>query len=72
MKDNSDIKAVMAELGKNAKFAAANLATASAERKEQALLAAADAVWARRAEIIAANAKDMEYGREKGLSPAIG
>ena len=71
MKDNSDIKAVMAELGKNAKFAAANLATASAERKEQALLAAADAVWARRAEIIAANAKDMEYGREKGLSPAM-
>ncbi|MEL0435439.1 glutamate-5-semialdehyde dehydrogenase [Phycobacter sp. K97] len=71
MKDNSDIKAIMAELGKNAKFAAAKLATASAERKEKALLAAADAVWARRAEIIAANAKDMDFGREKGLSPAM-
>lgn len=71
MKDNSDIKAIMAELGKNAKFAAAKLATASAECKEKALLAAADAVWARRAEIIAANAKDMDYGREKGLSPAM-
>ncbi len=71
MKDSSDIKAVMAELGKNAKLAAANLATASAECKEKALLAAADAVWAQRAEIIAANAKDMEFGREKGLSPAM-
>jgi glutamate-5-semialdehyde dehydrogenase len=71
MKDNSDIKAVMAKLGKNAKLAAANLAMASAERKEKALLAAADAVWARREEIIAANAKDMEFGREKGLSPAM-
>ena len=71
MKDNSDIKAVMAKLGKNAKLAAANLAMASAERKEKALLAAADAVWARRKEIIAANAKDMEFGREKGLSLAM-
>jgi glutamate-5-semialdehyde dehydrogenase len=71
MKDNSDIKAVMAKLGKNAKLAAANLAVVSAERKEKALLAAADAVWARREEIIAANAKDMEFGREKGLSPAM-
>ncbi|MBE1294875.1 glutamate-5-semialdehyde dehydrogenase [Phycobacter azelaicus] len=71
MKDNSDIKAVMARLGKNAKLAAANLAVASAECKEKALLAAADAVWARREEIIAANAKDMEFGREKGLSPAM-
>ena len=61
----------MAELGKNAKLAAAELATASAERKEKALLAAADAVWAQRAEIIAANARDMDYGRDKGLSPAM-
>jgi glutamate-5-semialdehyde dehydrogenase len=61
----------MAKLGKNAKLAAANLAVVSAERKEKALLAAADAVWARREEIIAANAKDMEFGREKGLSPAM-
>ncbi|MDE4132228.1 glutamate-5-semialdehyde dehydrogenase [Phaeobacter sp. QD34_3] len=71
MKDNTDIQALMAELGKNAKLAAAELATASAERKEKALLAAADAVWAQRAEIIAANARDMDYGRDKGLSPAM-
>ena len=28
-------------------------------------------VWARRGEIIAANGRDMEHGREKGLSPAM-
>jgi len=32
---------------------------------------AADAVWAQRENIIAANAKDMDYGREKGLSAAM-
>ncbi|MEY8839870.1 glutamate-5-semialdehyde dehydrogenase, partial [Cribrihabitans sp. XS_ASV171] len=35
------------------------------------LLAAADSVWAQRAEILAANARDMEFGREKDLSPAM-
>ena len=35
------------------------------------MTAAADAVWARRDEIIAANAKDMAFGREKGLSAAM-
>ena len=71
MKDNENIPAVMAELGKRAKQAAQILATASAERKTSALTAAADAVWRRRAEIIAANAKDLEFGRGKGLSDAM-
>jgi len=34
-------------------------------------MAAADAVWDRRAQIIAENARDLEYGREKGLSDAM-
>ena len=71
MKDTDDIQALMAELGKNARKAAEKLATASAERKEKALLAAADAVWQQRDQIIAANEKDMEFGRSKGLSPAM-
>ena len=71
MKDNENIPAVMAELGKRAKQAAQILATASAERKTSALIAAADAVWRRRVEIIAANAKDLEFGRGKGLSDAM-
>ena len=43
----------------------------SAALKEAALLAAADAVWARRDEIMAANALDMAFGRDKGLSAAM-
>ena len=66
-----DVSAVMAELGRNAKAAAAELAFASSADKTQALNAAADAVWARREDIISANAKDMEFGRDKGLSAAM-
>ncbi|WP_170424904.1 glutamate-5-semialdehyde dehydrogenase [Ruegeria arenilitoris] len=71
MKDFDNIPALMADLGKRAKAASADLAFASAERKHAALIAAADAVWANRAQIIEANKKDLEFGREKGLSPAM-
>ncbi|MCE8532393.1 glutamate-5-semialdehyde dehydrogenase [Ruegeria pomeroyi] len=71
MKDIADISATMTELGKRARAAAAQLAFASAEAKRAALISAADAVWARRGEIIAANARDLEFGRDKGLSPAM-
>ncbi|WP_170790934.1 glutamate-5-semialdehyde dehydrogenase [Ruegeria lacuscaerulensis] len=71
MKDFDSIPALMADLGARAKAAAAELAFASAERKHAALIAAAEAVWARRAEIIEANKKDLEFGRDKGLSPAM-
>jgi glutamate-5-semialdehyde dehydrogenase len=67
----SDIQQMMAEIGNNARKAAQDLAFASAERKHAALIGAADAVWARRAEIVAANEKDMQFGRDKGLSPAM-
>lgn len=71
MKDFDSIPTLMADLGKRAKAASADLAFANAERKHAALIAAADAVWANRAEIIEANKKDLEFGREKGLSPAM-
>ncbi len=72
MKDLPDtIPALMADIGARAKAASAELAFAPAEAKATALEAAADAVWARRAEIIEANGRDMEYGREKGLSDAM-
>ena len=67
----SDIQTMMQELGRNAKAAAAQLATASSESKEAALLFAADQIWATRADIIEANAKDLDYGRDKGLSDAM-
>ncbi len=71
MKDFDTIPALMADLGQRAKAASADLAFATAERKHAALIAAADAVWANRAAIIEANQKDLEFGREKGLSPAM-
>jgi glutamate-5-semialdehyde dehydrogenase len=71
MKDATDIHEIMREIGRKAKAAAADLAFADPAAKAEALAAAADAVWAHRAEIISANEKDMAYGREKGLSPAM-
>lgn len=68
---SDDIKTMMADIGTRAKTASQELAFATAERKHAALIGAADAVWKRRAEIIDANAKDMEFGRDKGLSPAM-
>jgi len=64
MKDIDNIPALMADIGRRAKAAAAELGFASAERKHAALISAAEGVWANRASILAANAKDLEYGRE--------
>ena len=71
MKDLENIPAMMAEIGAGAKAASAALAVADAAIKTYALEAAAEAVWTRRAEIIAANDKDMAYGRDNGLSDAM-
>ena len=72
MKDlPENIPALMAEMGAAARAAAADLATASAERKHAALIGAADALWARRTGVIDANAEDMAYGEAKGLSQAM-
>lgn len=71
MTQDQDIAIMMADIGTRAKAAAAKLATASAERKHAALISAADAVWSAREEIYAANAQDMEFGTQKGLTPAM-
>ena len=71
MKDLTDIPALMADIGARAKAASAALAFAEPDAKQAALEYAADAVWARRAEVLEANAKDMIYGRDKGLSDAM-
>ncbi|MBB5723837.1 glutamate-5-semialdehyde dehydrogenase [Loktanella ponticola] len=67
----TEIKEMMHEIGANARAAAAILAATPSEAKQKALEAAADAVWAQRAHIIAENAKDMAFGANKGLSPAM-
>jgi glutamate-5-semialdehyde dehydrogenase len=66
-----DIPAMMTEIGDRARAAAAELAFASPEAKRTALEAAADAIITDESEILAANALDMEFGREKGLSKAM-
>ncbi len=71
MKDFDNIPSLMAELGNRAKAASRDLAYAAAERKHAALIAAAEAVWESRLQIIEANKKDLEFGRNKGLSPAM-
>jgi len=62
---------LMAQIGRAARDAAAELAFAGPERKYAALIGAAEAVWADRATILAANAKDVDYGVAKGLSAAM-
>jgi glutamate-5-semialdehyde dehydrogenase len=71
MTDETDIAVLMAEIGTRARAAAADLAVASAACKARALEAAADAVWECRGDILAANALDLAYGRDKGLSEAM-
>ena len=72
MKDqDTDIPALMATIGANAKAAAAEMAFASPEAKAKALTVAADAIWVGRENILSANALDMELGRSKVLSAAM-
>jgi glutamate-5-semialdehyde dehydrogenase len=66
-----DIRAAMRAIGAAARGAARALADASAETKNRALLAAARLLRERAGEILAANARDLEAGRAKGLTPAI-
>lgn len=67
----ANAEALITRMGEAARAAAAELAFASAERKHAALIAAADGVTAREDEILAANAEDLAYAAEKGLSPAM-
>ena len=66
-----DVSELMRGIGAAARAAAAELAFAPPEAKRAALLAAAEAVAAGVPEILAANAKDMAFGADKGLSAAM-
>ena len=73
MKDltQSTADALIATLGQQAREAASILAQATAERKHAALVGAAEAILAAETEILDANAQDMQFATEKGLSPAM-
>ena len=61
----------VAEICRAAKAASRALAQIDTRVKDAALLAVADALEARSAEILAANARDLEAGHESGLSAAL-
>jgi glutamate-5-semialdehyde dehydrogenase len=65
--EKNDIPALMLDLGRAAKAAAAKLATASSEAKNTALLEAAKSLRTQAGEIMQANTLDMTAGEQKGL-----
>ena len=67
----AEVRAAMRAIGAEARAAARKLANAPAEKKNQALAAAARALCARSAEILAANARDLADAEAKGLGAAL-
>jgi len=71
MDDIQKIPALMHTIGKQAKEAAKHLAQASTQAKNTALMSAATALRDHTAVILEANAKDVVFGKNKGLSVAM-
>lgn len=71
MLDDASIPALIDDMGARARAAARVLATAGSERKYAALISAAHAVERDAQTIIDANAEDLVFADEKGLSPAM-
>lgn len=61
----------MKTTGVQARQASVAIGRASTETKNQALLAIGEAIMARRSELMAANEKDLEAGRQSGLSEPL-
>ena len=66
-----DIAAYMADIGQQARRAAAQVARSTTATRNRALLATAEVLDASRKELAMANAKDLEKGRENGLDAAM-
>lgn len=67
----TDIDALMAEIGRNARAAARPLAIATAAAKNRALEAMAAEIFANRDAILAANAIDLANARESGVAASF-
>jgi glutamate-5-semialdehyde dehydrogenase len=70
-KQQSEIDGVMQSLGAAAKDAARRLSFAPTDAKNAALRHAAAAIRARKADLMAANALDLDAARERGLTKAM-
>ncbi len=66
-----DIKQYMQQLGRQAREASRLLARTPTAPKDHALLATADALLERQAELLAENKKDIDAGAAKGLGAAL-
>jgi glutamate-5-semialdehyde dehydrogenase len=71
MKDSDDIHALMATIGARAQAAAADLAFAAPRRSGRPSTPQPTPSSPRAISIVAANARDMDFGRDKGLAPAM-
>ena len=71
MTDMVQARQLIDALGAAAREAAVVLAQTPAGPKRMALLSAADAITARTPDILVANARDLDFAREKGLSDAM-
>ncbi len=65
------LKKMMLDMGKAAQVAARNLANATTEQKNKALIAAARILRDNKAQILSANAGDMRTARARGLTGAM-
>src|SRR3954466_12581124 len=66
-----DLAGAMAEIGRRARQASAQLALAPAESKTAALKAAAAAIRSRANEILSANAEDLAEAKQAGIGSAL-
>lgn len=71
MNNENDIKNLMEQIGKQAKAASETLALCSSEEKNAALASSAKAIRSAKDDIIAANNKDMDIARGRGLKGAM-
>lgn len=71
MTDELNAQDLIETMGARARDAAAELAFAPSESKAKALMVAADLLVQRCDAILAANAKDLEYGAQKGLRASM-
>jgi glutamate-5-semialdehyde dehydrogenase len=69
--DVEDVEALVTDMGRGARAAAATLAAAPTAIKAEALERAAAAIRASEAAILEANARDMAAGQANGLTPAL-
>ncbi len=71
MSEQSQLKDYLSQLGQTARAAASALSIATTAQKNQALNEIADQLLSNQANLLAANAKDMQNGREKQLDNAL-